>query len=87
MSRFVSKYRMDFILQNKVEDVKQQDELLWKSIFGLSTKGVEKDTITIKDDYNSGESLGVWSLQGNISPVHANTPDTPEAEQSRLIGT
>ena len=29
-------------------------------------------------------SSGVLSPQGNISPIHVNTPDTLGAEQSRL---
>ena len=41
-----------------MENVVQEDELLWKRNFGLSTKGaeIEKEieTVTIKDDRSSG---------------------------------
>ena len=78
---------MFFILQNKMEAISQWDELLWKSIFGLSTKAIEKKIVNVKDDYNSKESLGVLSPQGNMSLIHANAPDTLEAEQSRLTNS
>lgn len=72
------------ILQYKIEVVAQQNEFLWKSIFGLSTKGVdiekETNTVAIEDDNSSGESSSVLSLQGSILQVHAITPDTPEAK-------
>ena len=51
------------ILQNKIEDVIQKNELLWKSIFGLITRGDKQektmDIITIKDDQSDEESLCV----------------------------
>lgn len=40
--------------------------------------------MTIEVDHSSGESSGVPSSQGNMSPVYANTPGTLEAKQSRL---
>ena len=66
------------VLLNKEEYIQHQSEFLWEIIFGLSTKGVEKEieTVNIKDDYKIGESSGVSSLQGNMSPMHADTLDT-----------
>lgn len=68
------------ILQNKVEVIVQQNELLWKTIFGLTTEGVEQekeqDIVTIEDDQSNKEGLGMSSSKGNISPIHATTPDT-----------
>ena len=53
-NNFFPKFRTFMILQNIIEVVVQQYELLWKRIFGLTTRGVEQekevDTVTIKDD-------------------------------------
>lgn len=63
-----------------MEVVQQKDELLWNICFELSTKAAKTYTINIEDDYSSGESSDVLSSQGNMSPVHADSLDTPEAE-------
>ena len=43
----------------------------------------EVDTVTIEDDHSDEEDLGVLSPQGNISPIHATTPDTPILQKIR----
>lgn len=74
--RFVPKYRNFLILQNKMEAIAQQDELLWKNIFGLSTKAtnIEKGTEMVTlEEYHS------------MSPILVDTLDTLEAKQSRFM--
>ena len=38
------------------------------------------DTVGIDDEYSSGENLGVPSPQGNMSPIHGDTPDNPNVK-------
>ena len=53
------------ILQNKFKVDVQQNELLWKSIFGLTTNKFEQekvvDIVTIEDHQTDEEILGVES--------------------------
>lgn len=65
----------------------RKNELLWKIIFGLITKGDEHEkevgTLTIEDDQSDDEILGVLIPQGNIYPTHATIANTPIFQQIR----
>lgn len=86
-NRFVPKFRTFMILQNIIEAIVQHNGFLWKIIFRLTTRGVEQekevDTLTIEDDQSYKESSGIPSPQGNVSPIHDTTPDTPILQKIR----